>query len=121
MKKIFSTILFATIILSTIMPALAVNYSYKLYDPKTNKASSTGLMTIRVDDSHYIIGLLAGCVINSVENKGNGLLGGKCIGFTENNDGHLYYWKEYKPHTYKPELDSIIEERLQQGLYLYRN
>lgn len=125
MKKIFSTILFATIILSTMMPTLAVNYSYKWYDPKTNSSGSAEMMTIgRGDEKVYVIGLLIkdkGCVINTVENKGNNLLGGKCIGITGPDVGHVYYWREYKPHTYNTEVNGIIEERRQEGMYLYSN
>lgn len=124
MKKLLSVLFFGIAIVTyTIVPVFAANYKYKLYDPKTNKSDSAMIITIGYGGKNtYTLGLAkqnVACAIDAIENKGNGLVGGKCIGFTEDNNEHIYYWKEYQPNTFKMELKSIIKERENEGMYLY--
>ena len=75
-----------------------------------------------------LIGLLGfkspniACMIDSVENKENGMVGGKGVGFSiGDHNARIFYWKEYQPNTFNMELKSIIKEREEQGLYLDNN
>ena len=50
-------------------------------------------------ENNYTLGLAKqneACIIDSIEYKGNCLVGGKCVGFTEVNNEHIYSWKEYQ-------------------------
>lgn len=124
MKKLLLVLFFGIAVLAyTISPVFAENYRYKLYDPKTNRSDSAVIITVGYGgENSYTLGLLAKqnyCIINSIENKGNGFVGGKCVGFTEVNNGHIYSWKEYQPNTFNIELKSIIKEREKEGMHLY--
>lgn len=124
MKKILSTMFISVaMILGFASKVFAENYKYKLYDPKTNKSESAVIITVGYGgENSYTIGLAKqnrACIIDSIENKGNGLVGGKCVGFTEVNNGHIYSWKEYQPNTFNIELKSIIKEREKEGMHLY--
>lgn len=124
MKILLFVLLFISVILTySIAPVFAENYKYKLYDPKTNKSESAVMITVGYGgENSYTIGLAkqnGACIIDSIENKGNGLVGGKCVGFTEVNNGYIYSWKEYQPNTFNIELKSIIKEREKEGMHLY--
>ncbi len=124
MKKLLSVLFFGVAVLAyTTTPVFAENYKYKLYDPKTNKSESAVIITVGYGgENSYTIGLAkqnGACIIDSIENKGNGLVGGKCVGFTDVNNGHIYSWKEYQPNTFNIELKSIIKEREKEGMHLY--
>lgn len=124
MKKSLSILFFGIAVLAyTISPVFAENYRYKLYDPKANKSDSAVMITVACGgENSYTLGLAKQngvCIINSIENKENGLVGGKCVGFTGVNNGHIYSWKEYQPNTFNIELKSIIKEREKEGMHLY--
>lgn len=117
MSKI-KTLLFLSFIiaflLKTTTPAIAENYTYKLYNPKTKESFPSEIITIRTEDT-FFIGLskaLTICKITTVGRKENGLLGGNCSNI---HTAQTYYWKEYKPNTFKTEVNSIIEEMKAQG------
>ena len=109
----------------TVAPVFAENYRYKLYDPKTNKSEPAEMFTISSRGNCYVLGFKSpniACMIDSVENKENGLVGGKCAGFTiGDHNARIFYWKEYKQNTFNIEVKSIIKEREEQGLYLDNN
>ena len=124
MKKFLLILLFGiAVLLYTTAPVFAENYKYKLYDPKTNKSDSAVIITVGYNGKNsYTLGLAkqnGACIIDSIENKENGLVGGKCVGFTEANNGRTYFWKEYQPNTFNIELKSIVKEREKEGMYLY--
>lgn len=112
MKKFLSILLFGIIaIISTISPIFAENYYYKLYNPKTKESFPAEMITISTSNDTYIIGLskaMIMCEITTVGHKENNLLSGKCIDI---KNSQIYYWKEFQPNTFYPELKSIIEER----------
>lgn len=98
----------------TTIPALAENYTYKLYSPKTRESFSTEMITINTGDT-YSIGLakaLTICKIKTVGPKGKGLLGGECSNI---NNHQTYYWIEYEPDTFNSEVMDIIEQKKAQG------
>lgn len=125
MKKLLFILTLGIALLGyTASTAFAVNYKYKLYDPKTNKAYSAYMMTfgsdsLSRDPNCYFIALGTSYgvmgVVDTVEKKGNGLVGGKCF----DGKGHIYYWKEYTPGSFYRELNEIVQERAQEGMYLH--
>lgn len=121
MKRFLSTLLFISTTLGvTLAPALAENFTYKLYDPKANKAYPAQMLTLSLSNTTYILGLFSGknvCAINQKTintNASNGLVGGDCMGIADSS-GKNFNWREYSPNTFYTERQSIINERAQQG------
>lgn len=126
MKKLLSVLFLGIAILTyTVAPVFAENYRYKLYDPKTNKSEPAEIITLSSRGNCYVLGFKSpniACMIDSVENKENGMVGGKGVGFSiGDHNARIFYWKEYQPNTFNMELKSIIKEREEQGLYLDNN
>lgn len=123
MRKFLATILcIGTILGATLAPALAENFTYKLYDPKVNKNYSAQVITLSISDTTYTLGLFAEqnvCAIIPTTmntNPNTGLVGGDCVGVAgTESGGKKFNWREYSPNTFYPEMQSIINERAQQG------
>ena len=140
MKKILSTMFIgAAIILGFASKVLAENFTYKVYNPKLNKAYTAVLGTISLTDTQYIWGFYepdgrALCVINLNTNKDSqGLIGSQCtdIGaFMKFMNGdhsvnlsdkkHELGWREKSTDTFYREMESIRRERAAQGKYEYQ-
>lgn len=140
MKKMLSTLLFGGAVLgATLMPALAENFTYKVYNPKTNKAYTATILTIRFPDDNsntYVYGFMAQgqplCATPSFQytDVKNGLIGGQCVDFyalSRFMEGekldlskHELGWRELKPNTLQREVESIRRERAAQGRYEYQ-
>ena len=112
----------------------AENFTYKVYNPKENKAYTVELGTVRLSDSGYIwcFYLKGGtpyAVVSLITDKKNNLVGGKCTDFNafvkflknENIDlsKYEYGWREYNVGTFYRELEEIRAERAEQGYYEY--
>mgnify|MGYP006896541179 CR=1 FL=1 len=54
MKKTLCTLLLSTTLLTTVTPVLAENYTYKVYNPRTNKAYTAILGTLSITDYEYL-------------------------------------------------------------------
>lgn len=123
MRKILSMFLFiSTMFGTTLAPALAENFTYKLYDPKANKNYSAQIITLSLSDTTYTLGLLAGQNVCAIlprtlnTNPNTGLVGGDCVGVAGTAvEGRTFNWREYSPNTFYPEMQSIIDERAKQG------
>jgi len=133
-KQLLSTLLLGTITLGMVAPALAENFTYKVYNPKANKAYTAVLGTITVVDNKYIFAFLTKsgqplCVMGGNTNIKNGLVGGQCSEFNAfgrllngeniNLDRYQYGWREYSTDTIEREMASIRKERAAQGKYQY--
>ena len=55
-KCIFSGLLFIVVLLYRIKPVFASNFTYKVYDPQTNKAYTAVLGTVSITDNKYFWG-----------------------------------------------------------------
>ncbi len=136
MKKILSWILFSGILLTTVVPAFAENFTYKIYNPRTNKTSTGVFGTITITDNEYLWGFYTPngaplCVAQIYNtNTKNGLVGGAC---TETNafirllngeqvDLTKYEmgWRELSQNTLYLEMNAIKRERASQGKYEFK-
>jgi len=140
MKKMLSTLLFTGVLLgATLAPALAEVASYKVYDPKTNKAYAGVLNTVGIGSNDtYVYGFVGKsdsyplCAITSLNdtNVKNGLVGGQCIDFIAISkaaqgvrvdfNNYILGWRELKPNTLNKEVREIRSERAQDGMYEYK-
>lgn len=135
MKIFILSILFsAGILFGLSLYAFAENFTYKVYNPRTNKAHTAVLGTVTVTDNEYIFGFFTKegeplCVTNLNLNKDSkGLIGSKCIETKafmrqfENNKNldlskYEMGWRELEPDTFYKEINSIKPERATQGKY----
>lgn len=128
MKKMLSILLLSgTLVGATLVPALADNPKYRLYNPQTNKTIFAPMITMGGSDTEYYIAFLdtvidAPCVVdNSSLNKNSqGLLGGKCVSMLKANLGTTYSWRELSAGTYYSELRDIENERKQKGMHMVK-
>ena len=105
--------LFLVIVLGIGARVLAASYDYKIYNPRTNKVSRSQLMT--VGKSYAFLNQGDICIIEDNMNKNeSGLVGGKCHSMM---DGKLFSWRETAPNTSYEEIDDIIQERKNDGLW----
>lgn len=133
-KKFLITILGLSFAVELCNNAFAENFTYKVYNPKTNKTTTNVLGTLSVSETQYVWGFYTSdgkpvCVINLNTNKNNqGLVGGKCNDFSafqrafvnkENIDMSKYElgWRELSTDTFYREMNSIRQERALQGKY----
>ncbi len=122
MKKRLLASLFGMFMLSGILtPVLAENYTYKLYDPQTNKSYSAEMITVNVGGNYYKFGFMAGdiaCILSDSMNiNKEGLKGGNCIGI-ESHKRHVYNWRECNVNTFLNEAVEVRATRLKEGLRL---
>lgn len=137
MKKLLLNLLCGTIIYSlTFLATLAENFTYKVYNPKTNKTYSATLGTLSMTDTQYIWGFytLDGqplCVIsfNNINKNSQGLVGGQGTDYTAferffvnkeyniNLAKHEVGWRELSTDTFYREINCIKRERAAQGKY----
>lgn len=115
MKKLTLTILLGLMMMFSSGMAIAENYTYKLYDPVTNKSYTAQMITLSASETHYYIGLGTSngipCILDEkVNTNSQGLIGGKCYGAYD-KVGQTYSWREYRKNTYQPEYRSIMQER----------
>jgi len=109
----------------------AENYTYKIYNHKTNKTVSAELGTLSVSDAQYIFAFFLSdgtpyCAVKLDTDLKDGLVGGKCGDFNTfirmfvNHEKVApldYGWREYHKNTFYPELNSLKVERAAQGKY----
>ena len=137
MKRFLSALLFISTILGvSLTPALAENFTYKVYNPKTNKTTIAVFGTVTITENQYLWGFYTKdgqplCVASLNTNKNpQGLIGGQCtdigafIRFMngENIDFSKYElgWRELSQDTFYSEMNSIRQERAAQGKYEYK-
>lgn len=139
MKKMLSTLLLVgTLLSTTLMPAFAENFTYKVYNPRTNKSHTAALFTIRFPDDNsntFIYGFMSQgqplCVASIYNtNVKNGLVGGQCTDFYAFSrfmegekldlDKYVLGWRELSTDTLHREIESIRRERAAQGRYEYQ-
>ncbi len=120
-KKLLSSLVFGVgLVLTITNSAFAENFAYKLYDSSANKAYSAQIITLSISDTEYTLGLYAENNVCAIlprtinTNPDSGLVAGDCMGIA-NSNGKSYNWREYSPNTFFPEMQSIKQERLQQG------
>ena len=134
-RYIFSGLLFIVVLLYGIKPVFASNFTYKVYDPQTNKAYTAVLGTVSITDDKYFWGFYTQngeplCVAQIYKtNKKDGLVGGQCTDINaffkflakENIDLSKYEmsWREFSQNTLYTEMNDIREERALQGKYEY--
>lgn len=115
-------ILIITLILLITAPAYAA--TYLLQDVEKNMSHIVYLFTYNTEiENTYDIGMFNGniwCGIDEVyKNINTELVSGTCIELpSETSDSHIYYWTEVESDTFYNEVQNIIEERKNQGLYL---
>lgn len=136
MKKTLCTLLLGTTLLTTVAPVFAENFTYKVYNPRTNKAYTAILGTISITDYQYLWAFYTTngsplCVAQIYNtNTKNGLVGGQCtdantfirfINGDKRIDPSKYEmgWRELSKNTLYPEMNSIRRERASQGKYEY--
>ena len=135
MKRLFLSILFASgFLLNMSLCAFAENFTYKVYNPRTNKSYNAVLGTVSLTDIEYIFGFYTKegeplCVTSLNLNKDSkGLIGSKCTETkafmrqfvnNENIDLSKYEmgWREIDTDTFYKEINSIKQERATQGKY----
>lgn len=137
MRKRTLTVLLGLMILFTSSMAMAVNFNYKVYNPRQNKAYTAVLGTIRLTENQYIWGFYTKngqplCVASLDTNTKNGLVGGQCTDISAfmrfmngekidiNNSRYTLGWRELNTNTLYKEMDSIRRERASQGMYEYQ-
>ena len=136
MKKILSILFLGVFLFTLSLPALAENFTYKVYNPRTNKVYTGVLGTISITDNEYIWGFYTKngiplCVAQIYNtNKENGLVGGngtdinafirflsgEKVDLSQYNIG----WRELSQNTLYAEMNSIRKERTSQGKTEYR-
>lgn len=133
MRKLLQTLLIGSAILTTtIQPIFAENFTYKVYNPRTNKAYTAVLGTIGMTDTQYLWAfykpdgeaLCVASVYNTNKND-KGLVGGQCsdtaafIKFVNhqgiNLEKYQLGWRELSTDTLYREMESIRRERAAQG------
>lgn len=138
LKRLLSVLLLITALCLITTPAvLAENFTYKVYNPKTNKAYNAVLGTVTITDTQYIWGFYTQngeplCVASLITNKNSqGLVGSQCtdanafvrfMNGDRNIDLSKYElgWRELSTDTFYREMDAIRRERATQGKYEYR-
>lgn len=132
MKKMLSILLFGGALLSTTLaPALAEVYSYKVYDPKTNKSYTAEIRPAIIGGKSYLTEFytLQGkplCFFGSKTNTNNqGLVGGECqdsssmekiIRGQQNIKPYTMGWREINKNTFYREIESLRQEMIEQGI-----
>ena len=135
MNKYIFLLLCLFFMLST-KAALAVNYTYKVYNPKTNKSYNAVFGTVSFIDNYYIWGFYTKdgtplCILHKNNtNVKNGLVGGICTDANafmrfangENIDLSKYNmaWSELNQGTIYREMEDIRQERAAIGKYEYQ-
>ena len=136
MKRFILSVLFsAGILFGLSLYAFAENFTYKVYNPRTNKAHTAVLGTVSLTDNEYIWGFYTKdgkpiCIANLNINKdSNGLIGSKCVEYEafakkffdgkDNIDFSKYEmgWRELETDTFYKEINSIKQERATQSKY----
>lgn len=136
MKKTLALILLGATILTMSAPTFADNFTYKVYNPRTNKAYTGVFGTISITDYEYLWGFYTPngtplCVAQIYNtNTKNGLVGGQCtdtnafIKFMngERIDLSKYEmgWRELSQNTIYSEMNAIRRERASQSKYEYK-
>lgn len=130
-KNLLALLLGFGILLTTVSAALAENYTYKVYNPKINKAYTAVFGTVSLSDTEFLWAFFTPggeplCIIplyNASKNA-QGLVGGKCStieDFTASMQGgqpkNELSWRELNPNTLYREAESIKRERAAQGKY----
>lgn len=137
MKQKLLVLLGAVIALSVVNIALAVNYTYKVYNPNLNKTYTAVLGTMSITDTQYIWGFYTKdgqplCVANLNTNSDkNGLIGGQCTDINAfvrfmngenidiNSSKYIFGFRELNQNTFYKEMNSIQQERTAQGKSVY--
>lgn len=126
--------LFCTIFLYNLfLPVMAENYTYKVYDPISNKSYSAVLGTMSISLSQYLWGFFTKdgkplCVAKVYNtNNQNGLIGGQCTevnafinylnGENVNLDRYTFGWRELTENSFYKEMNLTKKERMSQGKY----
>jgi len=115
-------ILIITLILLITAPAFAA--TYLLQDVEHNDSYRAYLMTLDSGNNTFILGIMTPngkhlCYVDSISQKANAnLMGGRCVEAYKETNPKIYYWTEVEPDTFYNEVQNIIEERKNQGLYL---
>lgn len=122
MKKMLFTLLLGINFFGvTVVPALADNYYYRLYNPTLNKIDNKAEMVYyRVSDTGFKAGLgskiIGNCIITGdIENFGDTskLWKGQCVDI---DNGNVYKWSEVIPNTFGDEFVSLVQELAEKGL-----
>ena len=120
MNKFFKKILISAFVIFTTVNMTYAAY-YKLYDPKTNQTYRVNIMTLGGSNKNefnfaFFGGGLPGfCSFDvPVESKKNGLQEGKCLKIGNSTP---LFWSEISPNTFYNEIQTIIEERKEEGLH----
>lgn len=137
MKLKFKVLLVVAIMFVVSNIVLAVNYTYKVYNPNTNKTHIAVLGTMSITDKQYIWGFFTKegqplCVANLNTNiDKNGLIGGQCtdinafVKFMQgenidiNSSKYIMGFRELNPNTFYKEMNSVQMERAAQGKSVY--
>lgn len=124
------------ILCSLVLPASAVNFTYKVYNQRVNKSYSAELRTVSVNQgNNYLFAFytldgkelcLLGDGLTPIDVR-NGLVGGMCLpreillnaaNYVSSNDKllkNVLGWRELSADTFYLEIDDIRQERAQEG------
>lgn len=132
MRKMLSVLLLTgTLLSSTLTPALAENFTYKVYDPRTNKTYTAEIRPAVIGGKTYLTEFytLQGkplCFFGSDTNKNNqGLVGGECkdsssmeklLTGQRNITPYTMGWREINKNTFYREIESLRQEMAEQGI-----
>lgn len=136
MKKVTLTALLGLLMMFTSGMALAEVYSYKVYDPKTNKTYTAEIRptTLNAGGQKYYMPEFYTpqgkplCFFGPDTNKNNqGLVGGQCKDSAsvmkmmrgEAIEPYTMGWRETSSNTFYREIESLKQEMAQQGIYPY--
>lgn len=128
-------ILTILILCSLVLPASAVNFTYKVYDQRVNKSYTAVLRTVSVNQDNYLFAFytqegkelcLLGDGLTPIDVH-NGLVGGMCLpreillnagNYVSSNDKllkNVLGWRELSANTFYLEIDDIRQERVEEG------
>lgn len=134
MKKLFVSLLLSFgFLFAVVGTANALNYTYKVYNPKLNKTYTAVFGTISISDTRYLWGFYTKegqplCVAQPYNtNTKNGLVGGDCTEFNTfvqffngqkvDLSKNSFGWREINSNTFFREMESIKQERSAQGKF----
>jgi len=132
--NIMKHILALIILLFVALPVNAVNFTYKVYDQRTNKAYTAQLGTVGVNRGQYLFAFftLEGkelCILGeglTPIDVRNELVGGICLPreiimnardyvHSNNLTKNVLGWREFSQNTFYAEIDDIRKERSREG------
>lgn len=136
MKKVTLTALLGLLMMFTTGMALAEVYSYKVYDPKTNKTYTAEIRPTVLNiegqkcymTEFYTLQGKPLCFFGHYTNKNNqGLVGGQCQDSASVRKmlggqavkPYTMGWRETSRNTFYREIESLKQEMAEQGIYPY--